>query len=153
MADEKDTDRLAGTLMNALLGSMANPMAGLGQAGPQVDQGSVFNTIKDFLNKERDKPEAQSQTLATPVAAGGVEAGGWEGLFRRQAQERAAMHQHHQQEREELHQRQLQEMETAMRGGSAGSIAPPAAAPRTRTPRPARPTASPRRIRRTGTMR
>jgi hypothetical protein len=153
MADERDTDRLAGALMNALLGSMAKPMAGLGQSGPQVDQGSMLNTIKDFLNKEREKPEAQSQAAVTPVAAGGVEAGGWEGLFRRQAQERAAMYQHHQQEREEMHQRHLQEMEAALQGGGTGGTVAPTTTATGRTTRTTRPAASLQRTRRTRTIR
>jgi hypothetical protein len=50
--------------------------------------------------------------------------GGWEGLFRRQGQEREAMHGRHAREREEMHQRHVQEMESAMGTRSSSTAVP-----------------------------
>ena len=46
MPYEKDTDRMAGALLQALMGSMSNPLTSAG-IRPQVDEGSMLNTIKD----------------------------------------------------------------------------------------------------------
>jgi len=133
MANERDTDRLANDLLGALMGSITKPMAGTGrpQAQPQVDQGSMLNTIKDFLNqslpgtKEQVKPgapaAAQQGTAGSQTwgAVQGTEASGWEAIFRRQGQEREAMHERHDREREDMEKRHRDEMEAAM--GSAGT--------------------------------
>jgi len=132
MADAKDTDRMAGDLLNALLGSLNKPVAGTGhtQPRPQVDESSMLDTIKGFLNqslpgtKEREKPNApaapQGATAGYQASAAGneMEIGGWEGLFRRQGREREAMHGRHERERTEMQQRHVQEMEAAMGGRS-----------------------------------
>jgi len=124
---------MAGDLMKALLGSLNKPVAGTGQpqSAPQVDESSMLDTIKGFLNqslpgtKEREKPSAPAAPQVTPNAyqssmtAG--EMGGWEGLFRRQGQEREAMHGRHERERAEMHQRHVQELEASMGGQAAVS--------------------------------
>ena len=137
MANERDTDRLAGDLMKQLLGSLNKPAPGIGAARPQpqVDENSMLETIKGFLNqslpgtKEREKPSApaapQVGSSAYQSSASGEEVvGGWEGLFRRQGQEREAMHGRHAREREEMHQRHVQEMESAMGGRSSATPVP-----------------------------
>jgi len=129
MANERDTDRLANELLGALMGSLTKPMAGTGrpQAQPQVDQGSMLNTIKEFLNQSLPgtKPQPQAGAPAAQPSATGSQtwgtapdSGGWEAIFRRQGQEREAMHERHAREREDMEKRHRDEMETAM--GSAG---------------------------------
>jgi len=138
VANERDTDRLAGDLMKQLLGSLNKPAPGTGavRPQPQVDENSMLETIKGFLNqslpgtKEREKPSApaapQVGSSAYQSSASGEEVvvGGWEGLFRRQGQEREAMHGRHAREREEMHQRHVQEMESAMGIRSSSTAVP-----------------------------
>lgn len=131
MANDRDTDRMAGDLMKALLGSLNKPAAGTGQpqSAPQVDENSMLDTIKGFLNqslpgtKEREKPNAPAAPHVNPVvyqsAATAGLTGGWERLFRRQGQEREAMHGRHERERAEMHQRHVQELEASVRGLSS----------------------------------
>ncbi len=133
MADERDTDRLAGELLNLLKGSLTKPAPGTtAKPQAQVDDNSMLSTIKDFLNQSLPgtKPReqagsqstAQAPTYSQSSAAGSeVQVGGWEGLFRRQAQERGTMHERQERERGEMHQRHLQEMEAAMRGVGTGT--------------------------------
>jgi len=138
MAEQNHTDRLAGGLMKQLPGSLNKPAPGTGtvRPQPQVDEKSMLETIKGFLTqslpgtKEREKPSAPAASQAgsnvyqSSAAGEEVVAGGWEGLFRRQGQEREAMHGRHAREREEMHERHVQEMESAM-GGRSGSTAVP----------------------------
>ncbi len=151
MASERDTDRLASELLGALMGSLTKPMAGTGQAQsrPQVDEGSMLNTIKDFLTqslpgtKEQVKPGAPAAAQAgTPGSqtwgvAQGTGMGGWEAIFRRQGQERETMHERHDREREDMEKRHRDEMETAM--GSAGAVGGTGAMSNRPAQRPARP--------------
>lgn len=133
MADERDTDRMAGELLNLLKGSLTKPASGTAAIRPQVDDNSVLNMIKDILKqnlpsgpKPREQASAPTTQQAYTVpsqysAAGGeVQVGGWEGLFRRQGSERQIMHERHERERAEMHQRHIQEMEAAT-GGQGGS--------------------------------
>lgn len=151
MANERDTDRLASELLGALMGSLTKPMAGTGpaQARPQVDEGSMLNTIKDFLTqslpgtKEQVKPgtpAAAQPGIAGSQTWGGVQGtgtGGWEAVFRRQGQERESMHERHDREREDMEKRHRDEMETAM--GSAGTSGGTGAVYNRPVQRPARP--------------
>lgn len=140
MANERDTDRMAGDLMKALLGSLNKPVAGTGQTAPtpQVDEKSMLDTIKGFLNqslpgtKDREKPGSPSAPIAqqTPIAPVDAESAGWEGMFRRQGLEREAMHARHERERAEMHQRHLQEVEASTRG--QGSVSARQGLPRQR---------------------
>jgi len=125
MAGEKDTDRMAGDLMKALLGSLKKPVAGPGQtqSTPQVDESSMLDTIKGFLNqslpgtKEREKPNAPAAPQGAPITAqpavqgagGGVV--DWETMYRRQEREREAMYGRQLSERQFMHQRHEKEME------------------------------------------
>jgi len=130
MANERDTDRLANELLGALMGSLTKPMAGTGrpQSQPQVAQGSMLNTIKDFLNQSLPgtKPQPGSAAAAQPSTAGSQtwgsvpEGGGWEALFRRQGQEREAMHERQDREREDMEKRHRDELEAAMGTVAAG---------------------------------
>ena len=76
MGNENDTDRLAGELLGALMGSLTKPMAGTGrpQSQPQVDQGSMLNTIKDFLNQSLPGTKPQGQPSAPSPAQTGAPA-------------------------------------------------------------------------------
>ena len=153
MSSRRDTDRMAGELLNLLKGSLTKPVAGTGVSRPQAqpDEGSMLNTIKDFLNqslpgtKPIPRPTASTPVgAATPQTSAGAEVvvGGWEGLFRRQGQERDLMHQRHERERAEMHQRQLQEMESALGGQVSGAAVPYGRTVR-RTARPMGPTQLP----------
>jgi len=151
MANERDTDRLASELLGALMGSLTKPMAGTGQtqSRPQVDEGSMLNTIKDFLTqslpgtKEQVKPGAPAAAQASTAgsqtwgAVQGTGTGGWEAVFRRQGQEREAMYERHDREREDMEKRHRDEMETAM--GSAGTVSSTGATYSRPVQRPARP--------------
>jgi len=125
MARQNDTDRLAGDLMKQLLGSLNKPAPGTGAVRPQaqVDENSMLETIKGFLNqslpgtKEREKPSAPtasqtgsagSQPSADAAGMGEVR---WTVMYRRQEREREAMYARQTQEREDMHKRQEQEME------------------------------------------
>jgi hypothetical protein len=125
MARQNDTDRLAGDLMKQLLGSLNKPAPGIGSARPQaqVDENSMLETIKGFLNqslpgtKEREKPGApvasqpgsvESQLSSDVAGTGEVR---WTVMYRRQEREREAMYARQTQEREAMHKRQEQEME------------------------------------------
>ena len=153
MSSERDTDRMAGELLNLLKGSLTKPVAGTGVPRPQAqpEESSMLNTIKDFLNQSLPgtKPIAKP-TASTPVGAGAsqssagseVVVGGWEGLFRRQGQERELMHQRHERERTEMHQRHGQEMESAL-GGQSGAIPVPYGHTVRRSARPMGPTRMP----------
>ncbi len=65
MASEKDTNRMAGELLNALLGSMM-PLSTIGQIQPkaQVDEGSMLDTIKSYLNQSMHGAKEQEQQRA-----------------------------------------------------------------------------------------
>ena len=125
MANERDTDRLAGDLMKQLLGSLNKPAPGTGSVRPQaqVDENSMLETIKGFLNqslpgtKEREKPSAPavaqtgsvgSQPSTDVAGTGEVR---WTVMYRRQEREREAMYARQTQEREDMQKRQEQEME------------------------------------------
>jgi len=136
VAYEQDNDRIAGELLNLLKGSVAKPGAAPGISRPQVqaDDGTMLNMIKNVLGQTMPpgmRPPAPSKPAAqqgAPMAqqatvAPEVQVGGWEGLFRRQAQERAAMNERQERERSELHQRHMQEMESAI-GGAGVTYAP-----------------------------
>ncbi len=122
MGNERDTDRLASELLGALMGSLTRPMAGTGrpQSQPQVDQGSMLNTIKDFLNQSLPGTKPQGQPGAFPPAHTGASASAvtgtveWEEMYRRHVREREAMYGRHVREREDVLHRHEQEMETAM---------------------------------------
>ena len=125
MADERDTDRLAGDLMKQLLGSLNKPAPGIGSARPQaqVDENSMLETIKGFLNqslpgtKEREKPSAPAAAQAGSLGSQpstdvhGTGEVRWTVMYRRQEREREAMYARQTQEREAMHKRQEQEME------------------------------------------
>lgn len=139
MTNEQDTDRMAGELLNLLKGSLGKPPAGpsLGwpQAQAQADDNSALDIIKNVLKQNlpsgprpREQAGASSAQQATaapsqysPVGQE-VQVGGWEGLFRRQGNEREAMHARHEREREEMHQRHVQEMESAMGSAGGGTV-------------------------------
>ncbi len=139
MGNERDTDRLASELLGALMGSLTKPMAGTGttQSRPQVDEGSMLNTIKDFLTQSLPGTKPQSQTSTPALAqssAIGSQASGvvdWESMYRRQEREREAMYGRQVREREDVHRRHEQEMELAMgiRRESQKEEAKPAVAP------------------------
>jgi hypothetical protein len=155
VAYEQDTDRVAGELLNLLKGTLSKPGASISRPQPQADDSTMLSMIKDVLKQtlpagtwpkeQASKPTASQSAPSTyqaPASSGEVAVGGWEGLFRRQGQERDAMHQRHERERAEMHQRHLQELEAAMGGGGATTGAGPA--PRLRRNAPsARPTRMP----------
>ena len=122
MGNEKDTDRLASELLGALMGSLTKPMTGTGrpQSQPQVDQGSMLSTIKDFLNqslpgtKPLGQPDAPSPAQAGVPASAVARTVEWEEMYRRHVREREAMYGRHVREREDVLRRHEQEMETAM---------------------------------------
>ncbi len=134
MASEQDTDRMAGELLNLLKGSIGKPTPGP-TSRPQADDNTTLNMIKDILKqnlpsgpKPREqatapKPQAPVASPQYGAASGEVQAGGWEGLFRRQGSERDSMHERHERERAELHQRHIREMEAAMTGQGAAQVA------------------------------
>lgn len=158
MAYEQDNDRIAGELLNLLKGSLARPASGSGINRPQAaaDDSTMLNMIKQVLGQtmppgmrpreQAGKPSAQAGApLAQPSdTAPDIPVGGWEGLFRRQAQERTAMHERHERERSEMHQRHVQEMESAM--GGAGAAYSPAPRRATPTVNPTQVTAARRRL-------
>ena len=138
MTNEQDTDRMAGELLNLLKGSLGKPSAGptLGwpQAQAQTDDKSALDVIKNILKQNLPsgpKPREQvgASTAQAPLASSQyaplgqeVQVGGWEGLFRRQGQERETMHTRHERERAEMHQRHMQEMESAMGSAGGGTV-------------------------------
>jgi len=119
MADERDTDRLAGELLSSLMGFLTGPMAGTGrpQPRPQVDEGSMLNTIKEFLNQSLPGTKEKEQAGAaapTPPAGGTKVEVEWEAMYRRQDQERVALYARQAREREAVLRRHVQAMEAAM---------------------------------------
>jgi hypothetical protein len=132
VAYEQDTDRVAGELLNLLKGSLTKPGGALSRPQPQADDGTMLNMIKDVLKQTlppgtlpKQRPTKPSAPQSVPSAyqspaSSEVAVGGWEGLFRRQGQERDAMHQRHERERTEMHQRHNQELGAAMTGGTSG---------------------------------
>jgi len=132
VAYEQDTDRVAGELLNLLKGSLTKPGGALSRPQPQADDGTMLNMIKDVLKQtlppgtwpkeQANKPSAPQSAPSAyqSPASSEVAVGGWEDLFRRQGQERDAMHQRHERERTEMHQRHNQELEAAMTGGASG---------------------------------
>jgi len=122
MANERDTERMASELLGALMGSLTKPMLGTGrpQSQPQVDQGSMLTTIKEFLNQSlpgtKPRPQAGAPAPAQSVApvAAATTPVEWEGMYRRHVREREAMHARHAREREDVMGRHVQEMEAAM---------------------------------------
>jgi len=152
MADGQDTDRMAGDLMKALLGSLNKPVAGTGQTGPtpQVDEKSMMDTIKGFLNqslpgtKEREKPSAPAVPLGTPYVSqypqsvSGTHEVDWESMYRRQEREREAMYGRQLTEREGMQQRHKKEMETLAGIGQERDtqVARPVVRPHVTRPRP-----------------
>lgn len=121
MANERDTDRLANELLGALMGSLTKPMAGTGrpQARPQVDEGSMLSTIKEFLTQSLPGTKPQTQPAA-PTASQATTAGApsrpveWEAMYRRHVREREEMYARHARERADANLRHEQEMEAAM---------------------------------------
>ena len=152
MANENDTDRMAGDLLNLLKGSLAKPVPGTGASRPlaQPDEGSMLNTIKDFLNqslpgtKPIAKPgapasmpagTAASQSLAASLAMQPVD---WETMYRRQEQERESMYGRQVREREDMRKRHEQEMVTMVgpKPTEASPYVRPAYSAPVPTPRP-----------------
>jgi hypothetical protein len=134
---EQDTDRMAGELLNLLKGSLGKPSSapGLGWPQAQADDNSALDIIKNILKQNIPSgPKPREQAAASTTQQGAVaptqyaplgqevQVGGWEGLFRRQGQEREAMHVRHERERAEMHQRHVQEMESAMGAGGGGTV-------------------------------
>lgn len=160
MPYERNTDRMAGALLQALMGSMSNPLNSAG-IRPQVDEGSMLNTIKDFLSQSMPGAKGK-EDQSTPTAsegswsgsgtsaAGEVQVGGWEGLFRRQGQERDAMHVRHVREREEMNQRHVKEMEAATSGQTSSAATREVVRPQPRTLRSSSSASTRRRVRGTG---
>jgi hypothetical protein len=116
MADARDTDRMAGDLLKAVLGSMNKPAVG-GQARPQADERSMLSTIKDFLGqstpgaKEQAKPAATPTPQTTTPTMGWLPESAWKEMYLRQEQERNAMYSRQAQEVEDVNRRHKREME------------------------------------------
>lgn len=119
MAGARDTDRMAGDLLKAVLGSMNKPAGGgQTQPQPQVDERSMLSTIKDFLGqsmpgaKEQAKPGIAAAQQATTATTGWMPEAAWQQLYLRQEQEREAMYARQAREVEDVKQRHKREMET-----------------------------------------
>lgn len=126
MASERDTDRLAGDLLQALMGTMNKPVPSTRSVRqrPQVDERSMLSTIKDFLNqsipgmKERDEQSSSAAShfgaggAPTPAAVGGRPPVQWQDMYRRQEKEREAMYGRQSRELDEMRARHVVEMET-----------------------------------------
>jgi hypothetical protein len=150
VADERETDRLAGELLDVLKGSLARP-GGLGRPQPSSDDNSMLSMIKDVLKQQLPggaRPREEAGTTAAqgggatafhaPVTAGNV-AVDWTGMYRRQEAERESMYARQEREREELQRRQVGEMEAF---AGIRTVTSPAVRPVVERPR--RPAARPR---------
>ena len=151
MAEERDTDRIAGELLNMLKGSLARPGSGvLSRPQSSSDDNSMLNMIKDVLKQQLPggmRPREDAGTSAAPgggatsvqapLTAGNVVVD-WTGMYRRQESERESMYSRQSREREELRQRQMGEMDAF---AGIRKVARPS--PRPVAERPIRPAARP----------
>jgi len=129
MAEQKDTDRIAGQLLDLLKGKIPGTGFAGGTTQPDTDDNTLLDMIKDVLRRTmppvqfpRQKPESvpapqhgstQAQFPATPTyttAAAGV-TDEWEVMKELHEREREDMRTRHEREREDMRHRQELEME------------------------------------------
>ena len=124
VADEIDTERLAGELLSALRGASSGPVTraprarSRAQPAAQMDDRSLLSTIKEYLEQSLPGKKESGAPASAQAAAGGAQLAAeaayvdWQSMYRRQEQERESMYGRQVRERAEVQQRHVQEMES-----------------------------------------
>lgn len=138
MTNEKETDRIAGHLMNIISNALKEDLYGKDgeQSQAYIDDMSLLSSIKDFVThsvlgkkeSEQEKPtqthpkpvltsapvsaqveqEKEQPEVQTPASISSIEED-WDEMRHRQEREREELHWRHEQERENMQHRHEQE--------------------------------------------